>query len=137
MFSGYVRRTKAKLDLYDTEQHKTLPEIGGYSATLAALDKEVYKKIQPLITDVYALDEYIGRAGLLHLKDRNAMIRRWGDADSAMVALEMQLPEILGEIPLQHHLALPRSTASVFGWLWASFEHVYARRGQCSAGRSA
>jgi hypothetical protein len=38
---------------------------------------------------------------------------------------------------LQHHLALPRSTASVFGRLWASFEHVYARRGQCSAGRAA
>ncbi len=26
---------------------------------------------------------------------------------------------------LQHHLALPRSAASVFGRLWASFEHLY------------
>lgn len=40
--------TKAKLDLYDSEQHKTLPEIGGYSTTVAALDQNVYKKFNRL-----------------------------------------------------------------------------------------
>jgi hypothetical protein len=92
------RVTQARLDLFDSEQHKTLPEIGGYSTTVAALDKDVYKKIHQVVTDIYELDAFIGRAGLRLHEDRDEMLRRLVRADAAMVALEMQLPEILGDV---------------------------------------
>jgi len=92
------RVTKERLDLYDSELHKTLPEISGYSTTVAALDRGVYKKIQPFVTAVYGLDAFIGKAGLLSGEDHDEMIHKLVRADAAMVALELQLPELLGDV---------------------------------------
>jgi hypothetical protein len=92
------RVTKERLDLYDAEQHKTLPEIGGYSTTVAALDKGVHEKIEPLIKEIYDLDWVIGEAGLLLDNDRDEMIRKLVKADRVMVKVELELPGKLGDI---------------------------------------
>jgi hypothetical protein len=92
------RVTQARIDLYDDEQHKTLPEISGYSMTVAALDKEVYKKIEPLVFAIYILDGEIGEAGLLLDDEPDEMLRRLVEADRKMVEFELGLPGELGDI---------------------------------------
>jgi hypothetical protein len=95
---GPNRVDKARLELYDSEQHQVLPEILGHLSTVAALDADMHNRLRGIVYEIYALDEYIGRAGLLLESDPQQMIRNLVAADKAMTDLEMQLPQIVGDV---------------------------------------
>jgi hypothetical protein len=89
---------KARLDLYDKEQHQILPEILGYLSTVAILDADMHNRLRGLVYDIFALDEYIGRAGLLLESDRRLMISKLVDGHKFMTELEMKLPQNIGNV---------------------------------------
>jgi hypothetical protein len=95
---GPARVNRKRLDLYDKEQHKVLPEILGHLSIVAALDAKMHNKLRELVYAIYELDEYIGRTGLLLESKPELMIRNLVAADKVMIELEMQLPEIVGDI---------------------------------------
>ena len=95
---GPNRVDQDRIDLYDEEQHKILPEIFGYLSTVAIIDADIYEKLKPLAYKIFALDAYIGEACLLLESDPDRMIRELANAYEAMVTLEVQLPKIISNV---------------------------------------
>jgi hypothetical protein len=92
------RITQDRLDAYDSELHELIPEILGYLSTVAALDMSLYRRLQPLAYNIFSLDAYIGFHGLALDENPDSTIRALNDAYEGMADLELQLPNIVGDV---------------------------------------
>ena len=92
------RLTQKRLDAYDRELHKTLPEILGYLSTVAALDMSTHDKLRPHVSKISELDVRVAKAGLLLNTDRERMLKELSSSYQQMVDMEMQLPKTIGDI---------------------------------------
>jgi hypothetical protein len=92
------RITQDRLDAYDSELHELIPEILGYLSTVAALDMSLYRRLQPLAYNIFSLDAYIGFHGLALDENPDSTIRALNDAYEGMAELELQLPNIVGDV---------------------------------------
>jgi hypothetical protein len=54
--------TEKKIESYDDEVHKLSPEILGQLTAVAALDPQVYKRLKPLVRELFSMDAEIGDA---------------------------------------------------------------------------
>lgn len=52
---------------YDREMHELFPSITGALAVVSALSKALFKEMEPIVRQVYHLDEEIAHAGTLYL----------------------------------------------------------------------
>jgi hypothetical protein len=52
---------------YDREMHELFPSITGSLAVVSALSKALFKEMEPIVKQVYHLDEQIAHAGTLYL----------------------------------------------------------------------
>jgi hypothetical protein len=92
------RITQDRLDVYDSELHELIPEILGYLSTVAALDMPLYRRLQPLAYNIFTLDAYIGFHGLALDENPDTTIRALDAAYEGMAELELQLPNIVGDV---------------------------------------
>ncbi len=92
------RLTQKRLDAYDLELHKTLPEMLGYLSTVAALDMSTHDELRPYVYKISDLDVRVAEAGLLLNTDRERMLKEMSASYQQMVDMEMQLPKTIGDI---------------------------------------
>lgn len=55
------------VQVYDTEMHQLFPSISGALSLVAALSQPLFRKLDPIVHEVYALDEKISHAGTMVL----------------------------------------------------------------------
>jgi hypothetical protein len=58
----------------------------------------MHDRLRGLVYEIYALDAYIGRTGLLFESNRKQLIYNLVAADRAMTDLELRLPRIVGDV---------------------------------------
>ncbi|MBD2168181.1 hypothetical protein H6G64_35860 [Calothrix sp. FACHB-156] len=90
--------TIEKIKLYNEEQNKLLPEILGFSSSVAALDKTAYDLIAQIINDIFILDSKIGKAGLQFEKSPSEGGKALFECYKQAVSLEEKLPQQIGNI---------------------------------------
>jgi xanthosine utilization system XapX-like protein len=84
------------IDNYNEEMHKTLPKISAHLATVAALDMRLYDALNPLVEDIYALDEHLGKTAQSFSIDKHATTRDIGAKYDEIKEKERSLAKRVG-----------------------------------------
>jgi hypothetical protein len=88
---------------YENAIHAIYPRILGAMAVLASLDVVLYRKLRPVLDDMYDVDEKIGKE-VCHVAQPErhvAAVARLADQHEAARAFYRDLPEKLAEFMLQ------------------------------------
>ena len=85
--------------LYDEEIHKLSPEILGHLTSVAALDLSMYKRLEPLVWELFAMDVKIGDACVTWRSEPAAGQKIAADLNEPSSELMKRLPrEVAGII---------------------------------------
>jgi hypothetical protein len=90
--------TQGKIDAYDAEMHKILPEITGSLAALAALDFPSYQSFHSLAEELYKLDYGIGKACLGFSDEHSRCIKALEDYWEEAQTMDQRLPQEIADI---------------------------------------
>ncbi|TGE21609.1 hypothetical protein E5K00_15125 [Hymenobacter aquaticus] len=94
---GPEKLTQERIDQYDEEMHRLLPQIIGLHAVLAGMDYEVFSQLRGIVDDALKQDAGIGYAHLAFTEQDKSSARGLASQHEQAVALESQLSQAVAE----------------------------------------
>lgn len=92
------RLTAERIDAYDEEMHRLLPEISGLLSATAALDGPTFESISPLVEELYKIDYQIGLAQLELEESRESGVKGFIKCFKRATDLDRDLPRRTADI---------------------------------------
>jgi hypothetical protein len=94
--------TKERLDQYDAEMHKLLPQLLGQHALVASLRPQTYWKLKDIIDELFDTDRAIGDASLRVIPGITGTVENLGSLHERSMSIEARIPNtvrsVLGDI---------------------------------------
>lgn len=94
--------TKARLDAYDAEIHKTFADLVGARAILASLSPETHARLEPIINELYATDVKLATAKAHFGHDNNQMMEGLSQLYQPSVKIDDKLIQLV-KTPIPNH----------------------------------
>jgi hypothetical protein len=90
--------TKARIDLYDDEMHKLLPQLLGQLALVASLRPQTYWIFKDLIDELFDADRSIGAAALRVVPGEPETVVSLSSLHERSLSIEDRIPEVVRSV---------------------------------------
>jgi hypothetical protein len=87
--------TESRIEQYDTEMHKLLPQLLGHHALVASLRPQVYNVFKDLIDEVFFADRLIGEAALRVVPGKTVTVAALSDLYERALSIEEKIPKVV------------------------------------------
>jgi hypothetical protein len=93
-----TKMTRARIDKYDEEMHKLLPQLLGLQALVASLRPHTYRRFNPLIEAIFDADRRIGDASLSFVEGEPRTVSSLASLHAASMDIEVRIPQTVRSV---------------------------------------
>jgi hypothetical protein len=90
--------TKSRIDLYDDEMHKLVPQLLGQHALLASLRPPTYWIFKDLIDEIFDADSSIGKAALIVVPGKPETVVSLSKIHERILSIEGRIPKAVRSV---------------------------------------